>query len=183
MTETETEVILATDQHLLEALVTTRGQRLLEVLNDPTSDFLRVLDLKLMSRENGEASSAMPTGIVRRSNIVLALLSDQHEAPQRRQYSYVEKKARPVVIVAGGFVIEGDLQFRGKYDPVSVVNAELQSFFPVTNAMVSHPSGFRNLMRAPVAIINKQFLFALHIGDPPSDELLGSLDGDQIAIS
>jgi hypothetical protein len=182
MTETETEVILATDQHLLEARVTTRGQRLLEVLNDPTSDFLRVLDFKLKSRDAGGAASAMPTGIVRRSNIVLALLSDQHEAPQRRQYSYVEKKARPVVIVAGGFVIEGDLQFRGNYDPVAVVNAELQSFFPVTNAVVSYPSGFRNPMRAPVAIVNKQFLFALHIGDPPSDELLASLEEDQIAI-
>jgi hypothetical protein len=181
MTETETAVILATDQYLLEALVTTRGQRLLEVLNDPTSDFLRVLDFKLISRETGEGRATMPTGIIRRSNLVLAMLTEQHEAPQRRQYSYVEKKARPVVVIAGSYLIEGDLQFRGKYDPVAVVNAELQSFFPVTNAVISHSSSNRPPMRAPVAIVNKQCLWALHIGDPPDEEQLLSLESERLA--
>ena len=85
------------------------------------------------------------------------------------------------MIVASSYLIEGDLQLRGNDDPISVVNAELQSFFPITNAIVSQSSGVRSPMRAPVAIVNKQCLSALYIGDPPSKEELLSLESDRLA--
>jgi hypothetical protein len=177
----EAAVVLATDQHLMEVVVATKGQRLLEVLNDPNSDFLRVFDLKLIAGEGDDREASAPSGIVRRSNIILALLSDQHEAPQRRQYSFVEKKVRSASMIAGGYRIQGELQIRGSDDPVAVVNAELQNFFPVTAAVVTHPTIRWSTLQSSVALVNKQRLGALSIGPPTDlcDPTIGDNEGSR----
>jgi hypothetical protein len=118
-----------------------------------------------MAGESDGGGPPMPTGIVRKSNLVLAILSAPHEAAKRRQYAYVEKKARPCTVVAGSYVIQGDLQFRGSEYPIAVVNAELQNFFPITRAVVTHPFGQKAPLAAPVVLVNKQLLSALSIGD------------------
>jgi hypothetical protein len=162
-------VILATDNHLFTAAVPTRGNRLLEVLNDHTTEFLVVNDFRLFADKNDE-DSARPPAVVRKMNLALAMLPTLHEAAERRMYYFVAKKTHACRIVVGDYTIVGSLSLRGAPDLNAILNTELQHFFPVTEAVVSHRD-LRSAVRPSVVLINKDKVAALQLDESAVKEL------------
>jgi hypothetical protein len=156
-------VILATDNHLFTAAVPTRGNRLLEVLNDHTTEYLVVNDFRLYSDKDGD-DAARPPAVVRKSNLALAMLPTLHEAAERRMYYFVAKKSHPCRIVVGDYTIAGNLSLRGAPDLNVILSTELQHFFPITEAIVSH-TGLRAAVKPSVVLVNKDKVAALQLGE------------------
>jgi hypothetical protein len=160
-------VILATDNHLFTAVVPTRGNRLLEVLNDHTTEFLVVNDFRPYS-DKDEDNTARPSAVVRKANVALAMLPTIHEAAERRMYYFVAKKNYACRIVVGDYTIAGDLSLRGAPDLNSILSSELQHFFPITEAIVSHPE-LRTAVKPSVVLVNKDKVAALQLGETIPD--------------
>ncbi len=158
-------VILATDSHLFTAEIPTRGVRLVEVLNDHTTEFVVVNDFRLFSENEKERKeSGRLTTAVRKGNLALAILPALHEASERRMYYFVAKKQYSCRAVVGDYLIEGSLYLRGAPDLTAILNTELQAFFPITDAVVSH-ADLATAIRPSVVLVNKVKLVALQIGE------------------
>jgi hypothetical protein len=164
----KTPVILATDHHLFTAAVPTRGNRLLEVLNDHTTEVLVVNDFRLSS-DKDEDDVARQGAVIRKANLVLAILPTVHEAAERRLHYFVAKKSHPCQIAVGDYTIAGNLSLRGFPDLNAIFRTELQSFFPITEAVVSHAE-----LPVPtlpsVVLVNRDMVAALQLGEPVVNE-------------
>lgn len=166
MMTSEATVILATERHLLLANVPNRGKRLLEVLNDHTTEFVTVNDARLFKQESEPPRGELETAIVRKANLVLAILPEQHEAPEKRHYSYVAKQMYSCLAVAGGYEIRGDLLLKGTREPIPALNVELPDFFPITKATVSHASNLMRPTESAVVLLNKAWVGLFQVGAP-----------------
>jgi hypothetical protein len=161
-------VIIATDNHLFTAAIPTRGARLLEVLNDHTSEFLFINDFKPYA-DTSDEDAARPPAVIRKTNVVFAMLTALHEAAERRLHYFVAKRTHMCRIIVGDYAIAGNLSLRGAPDLNSIFRAELQNFFPITEAIVSHaelpvPAG------PSVVLVNKDKVAALQLGESVANE-------------
>ncbi|MCR4412664.1 MAG: hypothetical protein NUV77_09595 [Thermoguttaceae bacterium] len=163
---TELRTILATYEHLLTADVPTNGQRLLDTLNDRTSDFLRVTNVQLVQRDGTGCVASVPAAAIRKAQIGLAIpASESHEARDKRLACFVQKKEYEAILLVLGYVVRGRLQLRDTDDPVVALCHELQTFFPIPHASVSLP-GVPDDVRTKVVLVNSSFVSFFHFDAP-----------------
>ncbi|HUY92026.1 MAG TPA: hypothetical protein VMV10_25015 [Pirellulales bacterium] len=158
--------ILLVDEHLVVGEVQTRGQRLLEVLNDHLTDWLHVYDVHLARREAKTSSvEALNEVAIRKSELKLALLGGgKHESPEKRRFSFVDKRLHFAVALVGGYEVRGRLHLKGSSD-VDRVLVEMSNFVPLTEATVAHAGMAGEKLDASVVLINKAAISMFHVGD------------------
>lgn len=184
MSPQKVPAILVVDEHLIVGEVQTRGQRLLDVLNDHFTDWLRVYDVHLARREAKTNSvESMPEAAIRKAELKLALLGGgKHESPEKRRFSFVDKRLHFAVALVGGYEVRGRLHLKGSSD-LDRVLAEMSNFIPLTEATVAHAGMAGEKLDASVVLINKAAISMFHVGDclpskpapqPPSEDELAS---------
>lgn len=162
----ELSTLLVTPEHLIRAEVQTGGRRLLEMINDGSTDFLRVGVVKLYRRACGTFVAEAPSAVIRKSNVALALPEiERHEAPQKRYDNFVTKRSSEAFLIALGYEVYGKLYLRGSGDPISAFSHELLGFFPVADADVCCRGTPGTDRSSPVVIVNSAFVSLLRIGE------------------
>lgn len=154
------------DEHLIVGELQTRGKRLLEVLNDPLTDWLRIYDAHLARREaKAKSIEALDEVIIRKSELKLALLGGgKHESPEARRFAFVDKKLHFAVALVAGYEVRGRLHIKGHAD-IDRVLGEMGNFVPLTEATVSHAPMTGERLDASVALMNKAAISILHVGE------------------
>ena len=165
-TSQKVPAILLVNEHLIVGEVQTRGMRLLEVLNDHLTDWVHVYDAHLARREAKVNSiEALHEVAVRKSELKLALLGGgKHESPEKRRFSYVDKRLHLAVGLIGSYEVRGRLHLKGTSDLARVL-VEMGAFVPLTEATVSHPGMAGEALEASVALINTAAIAVFHVGN------------------
>ena len=160
----EMALALYVARHRVEGRIATSGYRLLDVLNDPMSEYLEVYDAGVTTAA-GELGDPLLQAAVAKSEISLAvILTEEHEAEDRRRFTAVDKKRYPALPIADGFEIRGTAHLDGAAEPAVALASELDRFFPLTGATVfSATTGER--VEAPVVMPNKRFVSLFYLGE------------------
>lgn len=164
MNETDVRVVLATQEHRLEGVVPADGRRLLDVLNDSSTGFLRVFDTSVFRRHDDKRLAVVREAVVRKANIGLAIPVEMaHEASEKRFQNYVQKRQYSVFLVVLGYHVRGVVQLKKSTDPVAALTREMGTFLPVPNGEVSIGEVDFHEPEAPVVIVNQDLvsLFSL----------------------
>jgi len=170
MTASCAPVILITAEHALSATIPTSGQRVLDILNDPRSEFLTVHDASVLRRRDASRIATLPKAVIRKANIGLALLkSGEHEAPEKRRSCYLRKDEHVVFLVVLGYEVAGTMHLNASKDPVTVLYHEAGAFTPVANAFVSFAGAAPWAQAMDVALANQSLVSLIHVGDLDAD--------------
>jgi hypothetical protein len=128
------------------------GHRLQEMLVDPASKYLHVLNASILS--NGGDEIDLDEAVVCKTHLsLIALLQDGHEAEDKRFFGFVEKKCRHASMVVSGWQLRGKIHFRGRTDPVAFLEREVSTFFPITEAAMSRRG--ETDIQYPVVFVNQ----------------------------
>ncbi|MFQ5341504.1 MAG: hypothetical protein ACE5F6_08145 [Anaerolineae bacterium] len=164
-----TFVQLITQEHLFNATVYTRGHRLLDTLNDRTTDYLEVSDVELHRKGSPEDTvAAFSEAIIRKADLHLVIITgSEHEAPRRRFFSYVQKIRNNVFLTVPGYEVRGVMHLigTGLPNPIAVLAQETGVFFPVTSATASHAQTGVDVVEHPVIMVNKRSLCLFALGE------------------
>lgn len=167
-------VCLVTDAHSVIGLLETDGRRVLEVLNDLTTGFLELSEVRSQRLGAQREFVTLPRLLTCKSEItVCAIMQDKHEAAQRRMDAYVPKVPHEIYVLAGACQCQGTISLRGNPDPVQAMQSEFGLFFPITDANLQ--CGVSEL-HAKVVLVNRARVAAIQFGAAkPSREATVSL--------
>lgn len=157
-------VTLFTCDHVFHGNLQTGGRRLQEVLNETLTDFLQLTDLKIHDVATDSCVTSVASGLVRKAEINLAIMQEAaHEAPEKRQYSFVMKNVFPVFLVAGGFEVQGRLHIQHSPDPLAYLARDAKYFFPVTQPTITYPTVAKTTVIASVVLVQKSTVSVFHL--------------------
>ncbi len=95
-------------QHTIAGFVEHSGTRILDVLNDASTEFLSVHGGATFRGINGQPIGEFELATVPKSAIDCVVLTEEdHEAPLRRKYALVEKKSQGVFVLLPEYEIRG----------------------------------------------------------------------------
>lgn len=156
MTVTHVPVVVIAGRHTFAGVIDHSNLRVLDVLNDVGTDFLRVLRVEVFRHFQGERLEQLSEAVVPKAAIdCLILCEDTHEAPLRRQYSFVEKQPRTVFVTLADYEIRGNIMVKGNPDPRQTLGRDAPLFFPIAEATVSSIDKIGPPIAAPVVLVNK----------------------------
>lgn len=155
-------VTITAGGHSLVGAFECRSQRILDVLNDASTDFLRVRQVAVFRQIRGECIAhlhdvTIPTSAVR----FAALQGDKHDA-SLRQYAFVGKQAHRAIVVCDGHEMCGTVMATGTADPVSALGKDASMFFAVTDVQVSNDVTNESF-RMPMTFVNKTMVSFMHV--------------------
>lgn len=162
----EVSTLLITRDHLIHGDVDMAERRLLEVVNDSSTNYLRVRSAAVFRREcNSLVAQASDVVVPKNSLALLAPATDRHEAPQKRRDNFTAKRKSDAFVIVPGYEIFGKLYLNGVDDPVVALTHELGAFFPIADAEVCWSGAPRGGVALPVVIVNSAFISLLRIGN------------------
>jgi hypothetical protein len=168
-------VLFIAGDHAVAGAMEHNSSRVLDMLNSAGTEFLRIKEASVFRGLSGEPIDRFPEVTLPKSAVDCVILTeDRHEAPLLRNYSLVEKRSHPVLVVVAGYELRGEVMFGRAADPLSLLNSGASTFFPIVSASVSSPAGNAPAVSAKVAIVNKAKVLLLQIGDPTLADSLRS---------
>ncbi|NLG50491.1 MAG: hypothetical protein GX552_10320 [Chloroflexi bacterium] len=159
-------VTLVTHEHLLSGTLITHGDRLLDILNSTLTDMLCINDVQI-SRVGlaDRVATSLPSATVRKTSIDLAVLRNtEHEAPEKRWYSYVEKQPRRIFLTLPGCHVDGTVRLTHTPQPAMAVLQQRDDFVPITGATVTMADG--EVVAAQVVMVRRDSIGLLYVGEP-----------------
>jgi hypothetical protein len=164
MSAAKIPTILFTETHCVAGFIAGTGQRLLEILNDPHSQYVKLMEATLQTLGEGQPVQLPEATIPKPRIVVCALTATSHEAPEKRRFAFVEKRKKKAFAIAQNYEVRGVLSLKGTAEAVAALGQELSAYFPLTDANIRHaPSN--QVLNVPVAILNKRFVSLFQLGD------------------
>lgn len=166
-----TFVELITHEHRFTASVHAHGHRLLDVLNDRTTDYLEINDVKVYRyTAPQEEVTTIPHAVVRKDDLHLVIITgEEHEAPTHRLFGFVQKIPYDVFITVPGYEVQGiiHVQYQHKMSPIAALARETSQFFPVTRATAAQASTGSDVLSTSVIMVNKRSLCLFAMSEEP----------------
>ena len=152
-------------QHSFAGLLDNRGLRVLELLNDASTQFLQLSEAVVhRGFINSQIKQQLGEATVPKAAIDFVLLDQsKHESPARRQHAFVEKRSHAAFVTLGNYELQGTLLLKGSPDAVGALAGELSDVFPLTSCRLSIVGGSKDPIPAGVALVNKSKLSVIHI--------------------
>jgi hypothetical protein len=157
-------ILTVSSQHSFTGTVENRGLRVLDVLNDVSSDYLELHDVAVRRGTHGQCIKQLPQATIPKSAIDFVLLEfDRHEAPLRRGHAFVPKETRQALVIVGDYEIQGTFMPKGSFDALRGLRQEPTAFFPIVAPNVSRATSADAPVSAAVALINGLKVSLLHV--------------------
>lgn len=161
-------VILVVKNHWLLGKLRTAEQRVLDSLNDPQTDYLDLVEVKVFSAlDRRRCLADLPAATIPKDGLYLLIIPTERYEPSRttRIYRIEEKKAVSVCTVAAGYFVRGNLHLKRQgVDSRYTLTTLLNHFFPVTDATVSGPG--MEPISAKTVMANKRYVSCLSFDRP-----------------
>lgn len=168
-----TSIALVTDENWLTGLLATEHRRVLDIVNDKTSEFLSVAEVRLYRGSDlGEPLVTLPKAVVPKHRISLLLITEErHEAPAKRASNFVRKDHFDVFLTVPGLEVRGYLHLGTRTDSIAYLarmNRDQVCWFPLTDATVAQLGPFGEPAQAPVALVNRAFVNLFYLSETPA---------------
>jgi len=156
------EILVVAGQHSFTGAVETRGLRIMDVLNDPNSQFLKLRDVAIHRRFETKCIRRISETLFPKTNIDFVLLkAQQHEAPMRRAHSLVAKRRHSALIVLDDCEIRGAYMSKGVIDPMVVLHQDSPPFFAIVSPNIYLDENDK-MVFANAAFVNKAKVVLFH---------------------
>lgn len=160
-----TRITAVTRSHRYCGLVETRGRRVADLLNDGNTAVLPMADVAIADNGKREAEFHCEELLLRKRDILVALLSGEHEAPVRRNNNRTQRRHYGAVILLPGLAISGIAHMPGRVLPQTLVQEDtiLAPFVAVTDVAV-HSSAYEGLpAETALAVVQRQWIEAYQL--------------------
>ncbi|MBC7236426.1 MAG: hypothetical protein H5T69_11350 [Chloroflexi bacterium] len=172
---TITSVNLLVDGYLITGEVKTEERRLLDILNDDSSDYVSLDQARIYRLDApDEPVVTLDTILVNKRSLNLAVVTAERPAPPRqRELLYVEKQINRAFITVPHCQVWGQVHLPYSPFPVtpeSYLTRDADAFFPITQAEVRSDESSYRLERgaAQVVLVRKAAIgvFSLLLDSP-----------------
>ena len=158
-------------EHRFTATVYVHDQRLLDLLNDQTTDVLPINDVAVYRCSALEdAVAILPEAIIHKADLHLVIITrEERNQPTQRLFGYVQKMRYPVFLTVPGYDVQGAMHLLPSHDldPTTILVNKASTFFPVTNATISEAWRGEEDFAVPVVMVNKRSLTLFSLGEAP----------------
>jgi len=162
----QVEILVVTGQHAFTGSVENRGLRMLDVLNDASSQFLKLHQVSIYRGFDKKCARQVSETVFPKSTIDFVLLKRQpHEAPMRRAHSLIAKDQHHAMVVLDHYEIHGDFMSKGAIDPMVVLHPQSAPFFPIVSPDI-FLSPIGETIYSNVALVNKAKVSLFHYERP-----------------
>jgi len=160
----ELAVILVSGRHTFTGSLVLGGQRVLDVLNDRSSAFLRVNKTTVSRSGQTEAFGELQEAVVAKSSVDCLLIENEvHEAPVRRRHSLVNKHPFATFVLLPDYEICGMTMWAVRPDALGLLAPDAPGFFPISPATL-WGSSLGEHRASPAAFVNKASVSMISIG-------------------
>lgn len=164
------EILVVTGQHSFTGSVENRGLRILDVLNDASTQFLKLHDVSIYRGFDKTSIQQVSETLFPKTTIDFVLLKRQpHEAPMRRGHSLTTKDRHVALVVLDHYEIHGDFMSKGPVDPMFVLHSDAPPFFPIVSPDI-YLGTMGKTVYSNVAFVNKAKVSLFHYDRPRSAE-------------
>lgn len=160
-------ITVFTRSHRYCGLVETRGYRVADLLNDGNTAVLPTKDVAIADNRKREAEFHCEELLLRKRDILVALLSGEHEAPVRRNNNRTPRRHYGAVILLPGLAISGIAHMPGRVLPQTLVQdgSILPPFLAVTNVDF-HSSVYEGLpAETTLAVVQRECIEAYQLSE------------------
>lgn len=162
-----------TQYHRYSGQVTTRGNRLADFLNDPTTEVVELSNVQTSQLTNLHAAAIECAQLQLKKNaILLAIPTGTYEAPVKRLFSYVEKQHFVAHVMLPSYSLEGTVHLpaRANHWALLCEGGTTPSFIPITDVTVRIATPNLEPIRTKVVIFHRQFIESLFISERPGGQ-------------
>jgi hypothetical protein len=166
----QVEILVVTGQHAFTGSVENRGLRMLDVLNDASTQFLKLHDVSIYRGFDKTCVRQVAETVFPKSIVDFVLLKRQpHEAPLRRAHSLIAKDQHHALVVLDHYEIHGDFMSKGVIEPMVVLHEQSPPFFPIVSPDI-YLSTIGETVCSNVALINRAKVSLFHYERPRTTE-------------
>lgn len=165
-----TKAEIFTQHHRYCGMVMTRGYRLSDAMNDPSTELVEIRDAQISQPTNPQLRPLeSPQLMLKKDAIVLAMPTGSYEAPARRIYSFVEKQRYVAQVVVPGYTMVGTIHLPSRANPWVLMSESgpTPSFVPITDATVRFAGADVEPLHSKVIIFRRQFIESLFVSERP----------------
>ena len=157
-------ILVICGQHSFAGKLDNRGLRVLDLLNDVSTEFLELSEVAVHGKFFDGIIQQLPDASIPKAIVDFVLLKQGiHEDPMRRQHALIEKRSHTAFAVVSNYELRGNLMLKGGPDAIGALTREFSVFFPLTNTHLSIVGGAEEPIAAGVALINKSKVSLLQI--------------------
>ncbi|MDH7488703.1 MAG: hypothetical protein QHH80_04245 [Anaerolineae bacterium] len=167
-------VEIHTGEYIALGTAVTRHQRLMDVLENLTSSYLRLENARLQFLDRGNAPQTVDSLLVSRDHIRIAIPYEEENAPEARKTHprYIPKYPVAASLYMDSMAIEGYLHIREGEDAFLATQNLAEPFIAITEAAVRYLDQGRSLpFRCPVVIVNRRFVNLIALRPQPTDDV------------
>lgn len=162
MSKFTADVVFVSNHFDLHGSVTTGSRRVVDVLNDPTTRFLKLDDPRICPRRSTAVISRLRSCLVAKDSVhVVHLVGEDRPNESKVFFAAQARKTVDVVLTLPTVLIEGRIHVKSAVDPQGFLTLESGTFFPVTSAQFHDDSPEAASPAHSVILVNKNFVSAL----------------------
>ncbi len=162
MTGHSATAIFVLSHHDARGTVDTGTGRLLDVLNDQYTRFMKLDNVRVCPRAESHALVELSHTVLIKDNIHLViLLGEDRRTESKVFFASLARKTLDVVITLPTIVVEGRIHTKAATDPQSYLSLEAATFFPLTTARIQDDACEGGWLESPVVLVNKGALSSI----------------------
>jgi hypothetical protein len=162
------DILIVSGQHSFSGSVENRGLRILDVLNEPSTEFLNLHNVSIQRGFDETSIEHVGATLVPKTAIDFVLLkSETHEAPVRRRHALVAKDRYSAFVTLAHYEIRGKFVAKGTVDPKVVLHQDASAFFAIVSPTINW-GGSTRPVSAGVAFVNRAKVSLFHYGSERS---------------
>lgn len=160
------KVIAAVSDYWILGTLELNDRRVQEVLNDSSSDFLKLDDVEIHVRETTGCVAKLDQTVIPKAKLQYVVAdSCEHETPERRWNNLTAKAAYRAFAIVGDDCLSGNLHFSTKpTDTLHTWLNRLSPFFVLTEAELCIEGRGINPMKLPLVFANKDHVSCFEVG-------------------
>jgi hypothetical protein len=148
--------------HDTHGTVVTGTSRLLDVLNDQNTRFLRLENVRICPRAENHALVELNTCALIKDNIHLVmLLGDDRRSESKVFFASLARKTVDVVVALPTILVAGRIHTKTASDAQGYLSLEAGAFFPLTAARIQDDACEGGWQECPVVLVNKAVLCSI----------------------
>lgn len=170
------QITAAVAGHWLVGRLPLTGSRIQEALSDPSSDFVKLLDVEVHPLAKRECVAKLREVLVPKSKIeFVAVPSGPHEAPEKRWNNRTAKQIVQAFAIVSDYSISGELHLPAKPGDFQLAfTRQLGRFFALTGVTLNSSRQGTKQLSVSLVIVNKDFVSCFQVGQPAPAEGSGT---------
>jgi len=142
--------------------VATGTVRLLDVLNDQNTRYLKLDSVRICPRAESHALVELTSTLLIKNNIQLVvLLGEDRRSESKVFFASLARKTIDVVVTLPTILVEGRIHTKMANDAQKYLSLEAGAFFPLTAAKIQDDACEGGWQECPVILINKEALSSI----------------------